>query len=132
VEYFTSKQDFKEFADECGIWIDYFGIKDWDVIFEHAETITGGVAECEVDLKAKLAVLRFDEKAHEYPNIKQTAFHEAVELLLARMRTLCEARYITDSEVSEANHEVVQTLVNTVFKDVNPRSATSKASIRRR
>ena len=51
--------------------------------------------------------------------LKLTAFHEVTEgVLLGKLLTLARYRYTTSEEISEAGHEIVAVLENTVYKDI--------------
>ena len=39
----------------------------------------------------------------------KTAFHEVLEILFARIRTIAKSRYITDSETGEEIHNLIRT-----------------------
>ncbi len=94
----TTKKDFKLFKRECRKWINFFGLKQWEVLYFHEP--------CENDSRAKY-----------YTNISSIAFHEVVEgMLFANITFMLTARGYSKSEIDEVIHPIIRTLENTVFK----------------
>ena len=117
--YKTTEKDFTMFQKECGKWIDYFGLKDWEIKFTHEE-LGGNRASCWSDYPGKLSTIDLNREWESNPQkneIKFVAFHEVAELLIAPLRTMAYARYVTEDEVSVANHYIIRTLENSIFKE---------------
>jgi len=113
----TTTKDFKLFKYECKIWIEYFGLKEWDICYEHKET-GDSKAECHFDilnLSADL-VLSIDWEASIINdlNIRQVAFHEVCELMLSKISSRMD-EYFNADENSKFIHEVIRRLENSVF-----------------
>ena len=49
--------------------------------------------------------------------LKTSAFHEVCHMLLHRLKVCGESRYITESEIDEAEHEIVRRLENLMFEE---------------
>jgi hypothetical protein len=111
--------DFDIFKSECLKWIEFFGLKGWDVYFdEDAKCEDGNMAEtCIGPLSARNVTFHFkgsDNPAFNNPG--RSAFHEVCEILLYRLHCLAESRFISVSEVDEAVHDIIRILENTVYE----------------
>ena len=115
----TTKKDFELFRGECEKWIEFFGLKGWDITIEHAED-KGNRATCTYNVTNRSIVLNLALEWKTDPitpeRIKQDAFHEVSEILLCNLRNLAEYRFTTQYEIDEAVHAVIRTLENVVFK----------------
>ena len=121
----TTRKDFQLFQDECQRWIDYFGLKDIRVTYQHGGTNNDNNAEWLLDGEGRVALIKLGDTIDNKSHIQQSAFHEVTEgLLLGQVWALLENRYVTRTELDTAVHSVVRTLENTVFKDVKPTGGT--------
>lgn len=117
----TTEKDFKLFRKECEKWLNFFGLTDWSVYYEHAshdgsgrdaytehtsgdKTATIGLYVDWLDLKPTDNILR------------QTAFHEVCEILLSEIAQMCMDRYIREQDIHTATHSIIHRLENSVFK----------------
>jgi hypothetical protein len=103
--YDLFKQYFREFQKK-------FGLFAWDIRFclEEDEDF---YAQCSIDYEGRIASITLSSKWDKPITedwLRWCARHEALELLEARLRTLAQRRYVTQSEISEANHEIVRLL----------------------
>ena len=117
--YPTTKKDFELFKKECRKWIDVFGMKGWQLYFYH-EKIEDVYANCQVNLNAKMLTITLSSLWYKKPTtyyIKLYAFHETCEGLLGRMNILSNYRHTTDSEITEASHEVIRILEKVIFEE---------------
>lgn len=120
MSYTTTKEHFKIFKKECAKWIEFFGLKDWEVRYIHEKdyenlaSISFNVSNGNVVFSLSIHWGTLKPTIHE---LKITAFHEVVELLLARLRALARARYVTPEEIIEANHAIIRRMENSVFKE---------------
>jgi hypothetical protein len=116
----TSKSNFKFFIKEVQYWVDYFGLKDWDIDFHHS-ILDGSLAVTSGNWQQKHASITlntyWDEDYHNPEQFKRVAFHEACELLLMEVRILACSRYLADSDINNAVHTVISRLTNTVYKE---------------
>ena len=46
--------------------------------------------------------------------LAETAKHEVIHILLARLFNIGSSRYITDDEINQAEHELVQKLISII------------------
>ena len=114
-----AQNDFSLFKSECLKWIEFFGLKGWDIYFdEKAKCEEDNMAEtCYGPLTARNVTFHFkgsDNPAFHDP--KRCAFHEVCEVLLYRVHCLGESRYVQPSEIDEAIHDVIRILENTVYE----------------
>lgn len=119
----TTKKDFKLFKKECRKWIKFFGLKGWDIAYEHYDkNVNHRTAEVEFNPQGQRAWVRLGKEIYESEysdeNIKMSAFHEICHLVLAKMWTCANSRYLNPDELETAEHEVINTLQNTVFKKI--------------
>ncbi len=114
----TTKADFELFCKECYEWVKYFNLEEYEVVFKHSK-IDGAYADTWTDAQSHQAVIRLNIAWPEAPTeltIRQTAFHEVIELLLGRIRCIAENRYIQQREIDDAVHGIIMRLQNTVFR----------------
>lgn len=114
----TNKRHFETFKTECEKWIAFFGLKSWKVCYTHEE-MTDARADVFTNLGGRVATIRLAKKWDTIiteKDVKLSAFHEVCELFIARLTTLAQSRYITASELEEANHEIIRTLERVVFE----------------
>jgi hypothetical protein len=119
MSYKTTGKDFTEFKAECQRWVDYFGLKDWEICYDKEDS-EDNRASCLSDYPGKIAVLSLSNEWPSPPQkneIKQVAFHEVSELLIAPLRAMAVARYVTEDEILVANHYIIRVLENTTFKE---------------
>lgn len=115
--YKTTKKDFEEFKKECEYWIEYFYLRDWEVIYQHVKIDSR--AEIRYSMASRITNLKLAIEWSDAPyknEIKKVAFHEVCELLLAPLTDIVQnsaAMDINDRMV----HMVIRRLENTIFKE---------------
>lgn len=121
----TTKQQFKVFKDECKKWIERFGLKGWRVEYCHEETDSNDRANITYYTSGRSAVINLSAVWGKNRTasisdsiIKQAAFHEVCELLLARLEMMAKeeignSKYAIEEEV----HNLIRILENTVWKE---------------
>jgi len=117
--YKTTKKDFKEFKAECERWVDYFGLKDWEIVYR-SESDDECRGSCASDNTSRIAVIGLGKTFGDTPEkneIKRVAFHEVCELLLSPLRLYGEERFTTESAMASSRHNIIRTLENTIFKE---------------
>jgi hypothetical protein len=114
----TTVEDYEIFKAECQRWIEIYGLKCWGVYFRHEEC-EGRYGSCETALTGRVATITFAMKwpgrDYDPEHIKQTAFHEATELLMGPVDALANHRYVSQEEIGSALHAVVRTLENVLY-----------------
>lgn len=116
----TTKKDFKLFKKEFRKWQRFFGLKNWKVVLLHEDTEERGLADINSNISGYISTCKLSVNwpKCEYSKyqIRKTAFHECIHLLLARYAVAAKCRFINESELDEADHELVRILENTVFE----------------
>jgi hypothetical protein len=118
----TTKKEFELFVTECKKWIDFFGLIDWKVKYEHCVLASSNYADlCVEGLEQRFAVIRLNKKCspidREFFDVKLHAFHEVMELLLYPLSYIGQCRYVLDPcEFGVAVHSIIRTLENTIYK----------------
>jgi len=126
MSYKVTKEQFKTFKDTVQEWLDIYGLKDWLI------TVTLGIpdkhkveageykAVCISDLTSMQAEIVINETWEDKPTeqkLKESGFHEATELLLSPLNIIANTRYISEKEIDQARHAIIQRLYNTVCQD---------------
>ena len=117
----TTKADYELFEKEVKRWIDFWGLTEWDVSFNHENPRLKDVdAGTRYSYADKWVVFGLTDEIHDYEYskdfVKKCAFHEAAELLIAELVSLCQMRTVTDDDIVRAAHCVIMRLQNRVFK----------------
>lgn len=120
--YKTNKKHFDIFKKETLKWIEYFGLKDWEIRLEHA-TDEENMAYVLINSVNRFAMIGLSKTWSCKPSVKelkQSAFHEVLELLLEKIVFTASKGSLGDVEIQEAKHDVIRRLENTIFKDFKP------------
>ncbi len=102
----TTQADLDIFEEEGRYWIEEFGLKDFEVFFIRRK-LAILIASCEADYDGRTAVItlatKWSGKVIELneENLRFTARHEIVELVLADMWHLIHASF---KSLDEAHH----------------------------
>lgn len=116
----TSKKDYQLFKDECTRLIKEWGLNGWNHAFEWINlkeanakaTLDGDSYNITFAIGKEIDFDKFDFNGIKKENfIKNLAKHEMIHLLLARLTHCAEARFCTDSEMNEAEEELVRKLM---------------------
>ena len=116
----TTKKDFKLFKKECRKWINFFGLKQWEVKYFHQKC--GNRAEFYTDISGGLCSILLNTRFKNVykitkKDIRITAFHEVTEgLLFTNVRSLLFESGYSRSKIDEVIHPIIRTLENVVFK----------------
>ena len=114
----TTNKDFQFFKKCCQKWIVKFELNSWDVSYIHrpnkrdisSVSINLGGYQANVNLSTTWdGILPLDEK-----NLDLTAKHEMIHLLMGRFAGYAKARYLSLSEMEEAEEELTNKLVNII------------------
>lgn len=115
----TTKKHFEYFVKECKKAIKLLGISGWDITYFHGgNQLKGAMAETSTTLETKVAGIYLSKdwpySTVSYADLKFTAYHEACHLIMARLHCLARCRYVSESEIKEADEEAVNTLTYTL------------------
>lgn len=129
--YKTTKKHFKLFKKECRYWLDRFDLGSWQVCFEHIDypdmpsrawhaTKWKGRTST-IGLSHNWKADRGDTYELDKPTKKKvalSAFHEACELLLVRLRINADidACPTTRDENDEITHAIIRRLEKAVWE----------------
>jgi len=113
--YKTTKKDFEIFKKEAEKWLEYFGLKDWEWYWDHAD-ISDSTARCQFNCTQKTLLFLLNTKPDHKPDLKLSAFHEVCEALLAPLTDIAFETYSSNT-VTAASHCIIHRLENTIFKE---------------
>lgn len=108
-----TNKNYELFKKECLLWVDRFGLNNWGLKFE---TIKGArnekyLAYIRTDDDSMLASVFFNIETNEdrpIEDIKDTAKHEMIHLILARFSQLAKKRYAGADEIYSCEEELIQ------------------------
>uniref|UniRef100_A0A6H1ZG65 Peptidase n=1 Tax=viral metagenome TaxID=1070528 RepID=A0A6H1ZG65_9ZZZZ len=106
----TKNKDFELFQKEFTKWQQKFGLTGYQVYFKHAP-LDKAFANIIVKQRSMVATVtlnsEIDEDGKPFKDIKNSAKHEALHLLVARLEGNGHYRYSTEVEIYEAAEELV-------------------------
>ena len=115
----TKKRHFKYFKKQCQRWIDFFGLKGWEIHFQH-EHQEDSMATVWYSLEGRCLVFTLSTDTGgvkpSKKNISRWAFHEVCEVLVGRLEALAKDRFVTDKEIFEEVHNIIRMLENSVWE----------------
>lgn len=110
-------KDFALFQSEFKKWQKLFGLTGYKVYFKH-EPLDNSFGDISINQEDMVVTVRFNSKLTDkdkpYQDIKRTAKHEALHLLVGRLEMNGRYRYISENEISEASEELVHRLENLI------------------
>jgi len=105
-----SNKEFQQFQKEFKGWQKKFGLTGYQCHFNY-EPLEESFADIVVNQNGMVATIRLNSalphKDVPHKNIKRTAKHEAIHLLIYRLEDKARCRYIQPDEVYEAGEELV-------------------------
>lgn len=103
-------KDFADFQKYFKHYQKLFSLSGYRVYFKY-EKIKSGFADLQIDLTDMVATLRLNSKLPDkdkpFKDIKRSAKHEALHLLVGRLEQNGRHRYIAEEEIYEATEELV-------------------------
>lgn len=111
----VKQADFRYFQHCINEYISIFELHNWRISFS-MEDIGDPIAKIVTDPTGYIATFYlnsiWDDPVYQYTreNLKQTALHEVIHLLLMRLTGTAQARFVSKSELDEAEEEVVRKL----------------------
>lgn len=116
----VDKKHFEIFKEECNLWVQRFGLVNWRISYEFHK-INGALGLCATFCCDRVAAISLSTEFEDTDNlnndIKKTAFHEVMELMISPLNACAKSRYITESEIDEARHDIIRRLENVVWKN---------------
>ena len=109
-----SQEHFKLFRDECEKYLDLFGLKSWRVFYE-LKRLKDSFGNAQWKYAGRVATITL---ATDFPKpfdsleeqIKQTALHECLEILLAPISSMAGDRHFDQIDFEKEIHSVIRTL----------------------
>ncbi len=114
----TTSRQFKIFRDELIAWLGRLGVKGWNIDITQ-KPLEHDLSLCTTNMPDRLANIALaDELPEDLSDyeIKTVAFHEANELLFARLNDLANERFVSERDIDTARHEIIATIQNVFFK----------------
>ena len=103
-------EEFKVFEEEFKRWHKLFGLTGYKVCFEYVP-IDGASASISVLQDDMVAIVRLNSKPKDRDrDVKLSAKHEAIHLLISKLELIGKYRYISEGELYEAAEELVHKL----------------------
>lgn len=102
-------EDFEEFQKYFRKYQQLFGLTGYKLYFTH-EAFDGSFAEITVKNADRVALVRLNKTQGEFRNIKDSAKHEALHLLLSTLEEKAINRYITTYDINDEIEELVRKL----------------------
>ncbi len=94
-------------------WFSYYqkklGLNGYKVYFKFEPLDKDCFADITLDQSQMVATARLNKSVDKDPqrDVKQSAKHEAIHLLLMKLQRLAMCRYLFESDISEATEELV-------------------------
>lgn len=102
-------KDFNQFQKHFKTYQNKFGLNGYRVYFKH-EPLEDSFACISIDHRSMVATASLNNKLHpkhkSFKDIKRTAKHEAIHLLLGRLEGNARYRYASESEICESVEEL--------------------------
>ena len=118
-----TETQFEVFKEEAGKWLEFFGLKDWEIRFSFEHNDDFDRARCYTNWLGRICTLelaRWQSEERSDEEIRKVAFHEVCELLLAEMENISMDEEVPYSErkglLETSRHGVIRRLENSVFK----------------
>jgi len=118
----TTKADFEYFKRHCRWWFDYFGINEFEFVYDHKK-LNNALATTSINYEDKILFIGFgseftdsDYQRMSRKEMARMALHEVSEAMLFELRTM-SCYVFSDSHVSEKVHEIIHRLENTLFEE---------------
>ena len=103
-------KDFKLFTEEFKKWQAKFGLNGWRAYYRYMP-IDGLYARMSPNLISMTVSVdlnsRLPEESELFKDVKRSAKHEAIHLLLSRLEIYARNRYTNDTDITEAVEELV-------------------------
>ena len=123
--YSTTASDFLYFKEKCRYWRKFWGLTEFTIHYFHSN-IDDNLAQAEVDSNNGLVTLRLAKEFHQDNPTKELldrlAFHEVCHILLGRLSSIGQSRFISENEHTEAEEAIVRRLENCVLPLAKPES----------
>jgi len=113
----TTKKDFELFVKECEYWVNRFKLDDWQIDYFHNKHEPNNcIAKVNTTLTAKSASVTLNSDLADDINvdIKATAKHEIIHILLGELSELGWSRFTTRDEMRTVEESLTRKLENII------------------
>lgn len=115
----TTAKDFEIFKKEAELWIKRLGLVDWSIYFSHVGDCPNALASMMANIPNRGATINLSAdwtgEGISVSQLRETAFHEVLELVLARLSYLGECRFLQDEEIPEERHNIIRRFENLFY-----------------
>ncbi len=106
-------KDFIAFQKHFKYYQKLFGLSGYKIYFKHEE-LDKSFADIRINLGEMVVTVRLNSKLSDkdspHKNIKLSAKHEALHLLIGRLDLTATYRYVTENDIYESAEELVHKL----------------------
>lgn len=124
-QYKTTPEDFEVFCTSVRCYLNLFGLKSWEVVFDHSDKHIENRATCESEIGPRHVKFTLTKSKWPYKpslaEIKLLGFHECCELLLAEIVHFAESRR-PEGDLNNIVHNLIHTLENSLFVLIEDKS----------
>lgn len=114
------KKHFEYFVKRCKFWLDFWGIKNWDIRYKFEATAKEELATTASQIIDHVAVITLDNDSDwedsSYEFLDRIAFHEVDEVRYAKLDCLANMRFVDPTQIRETIHSLIVQEENTIFK----------------
>ena len=111
------KKEFEKFKKECLRLQKEWGLSGWELFFQF-KPLKDPLAQTTADLESRKATIRLSselpEEVSENRDVIHSAKHEMIHLLLWRLSACGHTRWMSESEIDEAEEETVMQLLKII------------------
>ena len=118
----TTKKHFLIFKEEFLKWVDYWGLRGWELTFRHKPTEDSRAEICLNNLDDRQVTVVLSKSWGENDDlcdyeVRRVAFHECAELRYIRLDIMARNRNmaVLDREVTEEVHNLIRQDENLIF-----------------
>lgn len=116
----TYNPNLEFFKKCCNKWIQFFGLKNWEIQFICEDSAKDEKACVYIDAESRICTFNIEQKwiFEDKPtekDIDHAAFHEVAHALLGKLISLSFERFIKEREIESAEHEVIRILENAIL-----------------
>lgn len=114
----TSASDFRKFVKYAKYFIDELRLGNWVVKFSHELCPECRLSQTHYWLSTKNALITLSTEWPTEPtaiHLSESAFHELLHIVMARLLNLAEDRYTTERDLHDEEHAVIQSICYSKF-----------------
>jgi len=118
-----NQKDFIFFQNKVKFWIKRLGLTDWQVYFEFEKLEENDFAQIKWNYKGSKATMYLNQEWRNVPKflnkehqLEQTALHEVLHLLLARLNAWANDRKWDELEYEAEEHRVIHQIMQVLLE----------------